>query len=162
MYTVLYWILHYPKYSRQICNRLLIVSKARSSREINAPISLSLSLYIYIYMFHAMWEFTQSADCATQSEKPQIACQSADCVCNMGILRLRSAIRLRKFPHCVEHIYRTTGRLVPRAVPNVKWRQRTMHKCNQLIEDQRLSLEIIEHFEHCTIPCATDFACPML
>ena len=32
------------------------------------------------HLFHAIWELSQSADCVTQSENPQIACQSADCV----------------------------------------------------------------------------------
>ncbi len=30
-------------------------------------------------MFHAIWEFAQSADCTMQSENPQIGSQSADC-----------------------------------------------------------------------------------
>ena len=31
-------------------------------------------------MFHAIWEFAQSADCIALTEDPQNACQSADCV----------------------------------------------------------------------------------
>ncbi len=43
-----------------------------------------------VTMFHAIWEFAQSADCARQSENPQIGSQSADCyaICRLVEQRL--------------------------------------------------------------------------
>ena len=52
-------------------------------------------VYMYImynmYMFCAIWEVAQSADCIVQSKDPQIACQSADCMCNLQIAQMQSA-----------------------------------------------------------------------
>ena len=36
-------------------------------------------IHVYMYMLCAISEFAQSADCVTQTEDPQNACQSADC-----------------------------------------------------------------------------------